>query len=236
MKNHRIFVEKYPEFQVEARSLLNELNENLQLSLHSLRLLNVYDLFGFTEDLLEKSRYSVFGEIVTDSVTDECDLSGVKYIAVEFLPGQFDQRAASAVECVKLIEPEADVRIKSSKLIILEPDTDDAVIEKIKHYYINAVESREKNLAQLSDTEQAPVIPVQILEGFTALQEEEFGPYCRKMGLAMNADDLREVVNYFKAEGRDPYETELRILDTYWSDHCRHTTFTTELENMRTRD
>ena len=195
MKNHRIFVEKYPEFQVEARSLLNELNENLQLSLHSLRLLNVYDLFGFTEDLLEKSRYSVFGEIVTDSVTDECDLSGVKYIAVEFLPGQFDQRAASAVECVKLIEPEADVRIKSSKLIILEPDTDDAVIEKIKHYYINAVESREKNLAQLSDTEQAPVIPVQILEGFTALQEEEFGPYCRKMGLAMNADDLREVVN-----------------------------------------
>ena len=236
MKNHRIFVEKYPEFQVEARSLLNELNENLQLSLHSLRLLNVYDLFGFTEDLLEKSRYGVFGEIVTDSVTDECDLSGVKYIAVEFLPGQFDQRAASAVECVKLIEPEADVRIKSSKLIILEPDTDDAVIEKIKHYYINAVESREKNLAQLSDTEQAPVIPVQILEGFTALQEEEFGPYCRKMGLAMNADDLREVVNYFKAEGRDPYETELRILDTYWSDHCRHTTFTTELENIEVED
>ena len=95
MKNHRIFVEKYPEFQVEARSLLNELNENLQLSLHSLRLLNVYDLFGFTEDLLEKSRYGVFGEIVTDSVTDECDLSGVKYIAVEFLPGQFDQRGSS---------------------------------------------------------------------------------------------------------------------------------------------
>ena len=236
MKNYRIFVEKYPEFQVEARSLLNELNENLQLSLHSLRLLNVYDLFGFTEELLEKSRYGVFGEIVTDRVTDECDLSGVKYIAVEFLPGQFDQRAASAVECVKLIEPEADVRIKSSKLIILEPDTDDAVIEKIKHYYINAVESREKNLAQLSDTEQAPVIPVQILEGFTAMQEEEFGQYCRKMGLAMNADDLREVVNYFKVEGRDPYETELRILDTYWSDHCRHTTFTTELENIEVED
>ena len=236
MKNYRIFVEKYPEFQVEARSLLNELNENLQLSLHSLRLLNVYDLFGFTEDLLEKSRYGVFGEIVTDRVTDECDLSDVKYIAVEFLPGQFDQRAASAVECVKLIEPEADVRIKSSKLIILEPDTDDAVIEKIKHYYINAVESREKNLAQLSDTEQAPVIPVQILEGFTAMQEEEFGQYCRKMGLAMNADDLREVVNYFKVEGRDPYETELRILDTYWSDHCRHTTFTTELENIEVED
>ena len=97
MNNYRIYVEKYPEFQVEARSLLHELNENLQLSLSSLRFLNVYDLFGFSEDLLEKSRYSVFGEIVTDSVTDECDLTDAKFIAVEFLPGQFDQRAASAL-------------------------------------------------------------------------------------------------------------------------------------------
>lgn len=232
MKNYRVFVEKYPEFQVEAHSLLNELNENLQLSLRSLRLLNVYDLFGFSPELLEKSRYSVFGEIVTDKVTDECDLSGVKYIAVEYLPGQFDQRAASAVECVKLIDPEADVRIKSSKLIILDPDTDETVLDRIRHYYINAVESRQKDLSQLNDTEQAQVVPVKVLEGLTALKEEELAPYCREMGLAMNADDLREVVRYFKAEGRDPYETELRILDTYWSDHCRHTTFTTELEEI----
>ena len=98
MSNYRIFVEKYPEFQVEARSLLSELNENLQLDLASLRLLNVYDLFGFSQELLEKSRYSVFGEIVTDSVTDECDLSGAKYIAVEYLPGQFDQRAAKRLD------------------------------------------------------------------------------------------------------------------------------------------
>ena len=105
MNNYRIYVEKYPEFQVEARSLLSELNENLQLDLGTLRFLNVYDLFGFSEELLEKSRYSVFGEIVTDSVTDECDLSGTKYIAVEYLPGQFDQRAASAVDCVRLIDP-----------------------------------------------------------------------------------------------------------------------------------
>ncbi len=236
MKNYRIFVEKYPEFQVEAKSLLNELNENLQLSLKSLRLLNVYDLFGFSPELVEKSRYGVFGEIVTDRVSDDCDLSGVKYIAVEYLPGQFDQRAASAVECVKLIEPDADVRIKSSKLIILDPDTEDSTIEKIKHYYINSVESRQKDLSQLSDTEQAPVVPVQVLEGFTAMQEADFGQYCRKMGLAMNADDLREVVNYFRKEGRDPYETELRILDTYWSDHCRHTTFTTELEEIGIED
>ncbi len=232
MKNYRIFVEKYPEFQVEARSLLSELNENLQLSLPSLRFLNVYDLFGFSEDLLEKSRYSVFGEIVTDSVTDECDLGGTKYIAVEFLPGQFDQRAASAVDCVRLIDPSAKVSIKSSKLIILPGDTSDEVVEKIKKYYINAVESREKDLAKLTAMEQPEVVPVHVLEGLTALTEEELAPYCKKMGLAMNADDLREVVNYFKAEGRDPYETELRILDTYWSDHCRHTTFTTELEDI----
>ena len=230
--NYRIFVEKYPEFQVEAASLKAELNENLQLDLQSLRLLNVYDLFGFTPELLEKSRYSVFGEIVTDKVSDECDLTGTRYIAVEYLPGQFDQRAASAVDCVHLIDPKADVRIKSSKLIILSGDTDDATIAKIKHYYINAVESREKDLSKLTDAESAAVKPVPVLEGFTKMTDADLEPFCRKMGLAMNADDLREVVKYFTEEGRDPNETELRILDTYWSDHCRHTTFTTELEEI----
>ena len=232
MGNYRVFVEKYPEFQVEARSLMNELNENLQLSLESLRLLNVYDLFGFTPELLEKSRYGVFGEIMTDNVTDECDLSDCRYIAVEYLPGQFDQRAASAVDCVRLIDPQADVHIKSSRLLIFDKSVSDRDIDRIKHYYINAVESRQKDLSVLSDTEQAPVKPVKVLEGFTSMKEEEFGPYCRQMGLAMNSDDLREVVNYFGREGRDPYETELRILDTYWSDHCRHTTFTTELQDV----
>ena len=230
--NYRIFVEKYPEFQVEASSLRSELNENLQLDLQSLRLLNVYDLFGFTPELLEKSRYSVFGEIVTDKVSDECDLTGTKYIAVEYLPGQFDQRAASAVDCVHLIDPKADVRIKSSKLIILPEDVEDETIAKIKHYFINAVESREKDLSKLTDSEAAAVKPVPVLDGFTKMTEADLEPFCRKMGLAMNADDLREVVKYFTEEGRDPNETELRILDTYWSDHCRHTTFTTELEEI----
>ena len=232
MANYRIFVEKYPEFQVEAGSLKAELNENLQLDLQSLRLLNVYDLFGFTPELLEKSRYSVFGEIVTDNVSDECDLTGTKYIAVEYLPGQFDQRAASAVDCVHLIDPKADVHIKSSKLIVLSADVDEQTIAKIKHYYINAVESREKDLSKLTDTEHAAVKPVPVLEGFVNMKEEDLEPFCRKIGLAMNADDLREVVKYFTEEGRDPNETELRILDTYWSDHCRHTTFTTELEEI----
>ena len=236
MSNYRIFVEKHPEFQVEAKSLLGELNENLQLELKTLRLLNVYDLFGFTPDLLEKSRYSVFGEIVTDSVTDSIDLDGAKYIAVEYLPGQFDQRAASAVDCMHLIDPTARISIKSSKLLIVDSDASEETLEKIRHYYINPVESRAKDLSKLADTEHAAVKPVPVLEGFRNMSGDDLKAYCKKMGLAMNADDLAEVVKYFTEEGRDPNETELRILDTYWSDHCRHTTFTTELESIDVED
>ena len=232
MENYRIFVEKHPRFRVEADSLRRELNTNLNLDIRSLRLLNVYDLFGFSRELLEKSRYSVFGEVVTDSVTDSCDLAGRKYIAVEYLPGQFDQRAASAVDCVRLIDPSAQVRIRSSKLLLFDDAVSDEDLARIRHYYINAVESREKNLDVLTDMEQAEVKPVAVLEGFTKMTDAELEPCCKRYGLAMNADDLREVVKYFRAEGRDPYETELRILDTYWSDHCRHTTFTTELEGI----
>ena len=230
--NYRIFVEKLPRFRVEAESLRRELNTNLNLSLGEVRLLCVYDLFGFSEELLEKSRYTVFGEVVTDSVTDTFDLAGRKYIAVEYLPGQFDQRAASAVDCVRLIDPEARVDIRSSRLLVFDDKTTDGELAKIRHYYINAVESREKDLSVLSDMEQAEVKPVGALEGFREMADSELEPYCKTMGLAMNADDLREVVKYFRSEGRDPYETELRILDTYWSDHCRHTTFTTELEGI----
>ena len=236
MSDYRIFVEKHPEFQVEAKSLLGELNENLQLELKTLRLLNVYDLFGFTPELLEKSRYSVFGEIVTDSVTDSIDLDGAKYIAVEYLPGQFDQRAASAVDCVHLIDPTARISIKSSKLLIVDSDASEETLEKIRHYYINPVESRAKDLSKLADTEHAAVKPVPVLEGFRNMIGDDLKAYCKKMGLAMNADDLAEVVKYFTEEGRDPNETELRILDTYWSDHCRHTTFTTELESIDVED
>ncbi|WP_299221027.1 phosphoribosylformylglycinamidine synthase [uncultured Alistipes sp.] len=232
MKNYRIFVEKLPRFQVEAESLRRELNANLNLSIARLRLLCVYDLFGFSEELLERSRYGVFGEVVTDAVTDSCDLEGRKFLAVEFLPGQFDQRAASAVDCVRLIDPSADVRIRSSKLLVFDDGVTEEELSKIRRYCINAVESREKDLSQLSDMEQAEVLPVPVLEGFTAMEEADLEPCCKRMGLAMNADDLREVVKYFRAEGRDPYETELRILDTYWSDHCRHTTFTTELDGI----
>ena len=232
MKNRRIFVEKYPRFQVEAETLRRELNTNLGLNIESLRYINVYDLFGFSDELVEKSRYSVFGEVVTDSVTDECDMAGMPFLAVEFLPGQFDQRAASAVDCVHLIEPNAEVKIKSSHILVFDASVTPDVLARIEKYYINAVESRKKNLEVLSDAESAEIKPVPVLEGFRNMTEEELAPYCKANGLAMNADDLREVVNYFKAEGRDPMETELRILDTYWSDHCRHTTFTTEIEEI----
>ena len=232
MKNRRIFVEKYPRFQVEAETLRRELNTNLGLNIESLRYINVYDLFGFSDELVEKSRYSVFGEVVTDSVTDECDMAGMPFLAVEFLPGQFDQRAASAVDCVHLIEPNAEVKIKSSHILVFDASVTPDVLARIEKYYINAVESRKKNLEVLSDAESAEIKPVPVLVGFRNMREEELAPYCKANGLAMNADDLREVVNYFKAEGRDPMETELRILDTYWSDHCRHTTFTTEIEEI----
>ena len=236
MKNRRIFVEKYPQFQVEADTLRREFNTNLGLAIESLRYINVYDLFGFSDELVEKSRYSVFGEVVTDLVSDECDMEGCPHLAVEYLPGQFDQRAASAVDCVHLIEPNAEVKIKSSRLLIFDKGVTPEQMARIEKYYINAVESRKKNLDILSDMESAEVKPVPQLEGFRNMTEEELAPYCKANGLAMNADDLREVVRYFQAEGRDPMETELRILDTYWSDHCRHTTFTTEIEEITLDD
>ena len=230
-KPRRLFVEKREGFRVEASSLLGDFNENLSLSLGSLRLVNVYDLFGFTDNLVEKCRYTVFGETVTDLVTDTFPLTG-KYLAVEYLPGQFDQRASSAVDCVHLIDPEADVQIKSARLLVFDDAISDEDLERVARYFINPVESRRKDLSVLSLADKADVKPLEDLAGFTEMQEAQFGPFCQSHGLAMNTDDLREVVNYYRKEGRNPSETELRILDTYWSDHCRHTTFTSHLEEI----
>ena len=232
----RIFVEKNLGFRVEAESLRSELNENLGLAIRNLRCLNVYDLEGFSPELLEKCRYGIFGETVTDTVTDSFPLEGKKFLAVEYIPGQFDQRASSAVDCVHLIDPAADVKIRSSRLLVFDDDMPDSALAAVRHYYINAVESREKDLSKLSLSEQADVKPLAVLDGFTDMPESGFAAFCSEWGLAMNTDDLREVVNYFKKEGRNPTETELRILDTYWSDHCRHTTFTTVLEEITVDD
>ena len=232
----RIFVEKNDGFRVEAESLRSELNENLRLNIRELRLLNVYDLAGFSAELLERCRYTVFGETVTDTVTDDFPLEGRKYLAVEYIPGQFDQRASSAIDCVHLIDPEADVKIRSSRLLVFDDGITDADLASIRHYYINAVESRVKDLSKLSLSENADVKPLASLDGFTAMPEGNYENFCKEWGLAMNTDDLREVVKYFSAEKREPTETELRILDTYWSDHCRHTTFTTELTEITVDD
>ena len=230
--NRRLFVEKKDRFRVEAASLLSEFNENLSLELKSLRLINVYDLFGFSDSLVEACRYTVFGERVTDTVTDSLELSGKKYLAVEYIPGQFDQRASSAVDCVHLIDPGAQVEIKSSRLLIFQDNLPEETLSRIAHYFINPVESRPKDLSVLALGEKADVKPLEDLSGFTSMKEEDFPAFCREHGLAMNVDDLREVVKYFRKEGRDPSETELRILDTYWSDHCRHTTFTSQIEEI----
>jgi len=234
--DYRIYVEKKKEFQVEALSMQADLNLNLGLNIKKLRFINVYDLFGFDEELLEKSKYQVFGEIVTDNVYDRLNLEGKKYIAMEYLPGQFDQRASSAIDCCKLINPNADINIRSGKIIVLDDDNSDEDLERVKKYVINQVESREKDLTKLSDMEKAERKPVEILKDFIKMTDADLKPYCEKMGLAMNEDDLKCVVEYFKKEGRDPWETELRILDTYWSDHCRHTTFGTILDEITIDD
>jgi len=232
---YRIYVEKKKLFAVDGAAVLEDLTVVLGMkSVEGVRVINRYDVEGLPEENFKKAVPTVFSEPPVDEVFEELPAlsDDERMFAVEFLPGQFDQRAASAVDCVRLIDPSADVRIRSSKLLLFDADVSDAELAKVRRYYINAVESREKDLAVLSDMEQAEVRPVEVLEGFRAMEDADLQPYCKRHGLAMNADDLREVVRYFRGEGRDPYETELRILDTYWSDHCRHTTFTTELTGI----
>lgn len=235
-RNKRIFVEKTDSYRVEADSLRRELNENLGLKIKDLRLICVYDVFNADPALVEEAKYRVFGEPATDTVTEEFDLSGKKYLAVECLPGQFDQRASSAEDCVKLIDPASEVEIRSAKLMIFDDEVSDADLEKIAHYTINAVESRRKDMTVLCPPERAVATPVKTLEGFRKITLETAPQLIKSMGLAMNDADLMTVVEYFTKEGRDPKETELRILDTYWSDHCRHTTFMTELTDIEVED
>ncbi len=234
--NYRVFVEKKEGFRVEAVGLQDELNANLGLDIRCLRLINIYDLFGFSQELLDKCLYSVFGEIVTDRVSSEFDFEGCPYIAVEFLPGQFDQRASSAEDCVHLIDPKADITIKSGKILVFDKDFAEADIDKVKKYFVNPIESRIKDISVLERFAHPAAKRVSVIDNFTNLKEEDLAAYCEDKSLAMNTDDLREVVAYFRKEGRNPYETELKILDTYWSDHCRHTTFNTQLESIEVEE
>ena len=235
MNNYRIYVEKKMGFEVEAKSLLAEFKENLQLTnLQNVRLLNVYDLFNINSEDLAKAKDSIFAEPATDNVYDEFDLEGKKYFAVEYLPGQFDQRADSAVQCLSLISNNANVTVKSGKIIILEGNINSNEVFSIKNYFINPIESREKDLKSplALDVVDTPE-DVKFYEGFINLNEESIFAFRKELGLAMSEKDILFVQNYFKnEEKRDPSETEIRVLDTYWSDHCRHTTFETEIKKI----
>ena len=155
---------------------------------------------------------------------------------MEFLPGQFDQRASSAEDCVHLIDPKADITIKSGKILVFDKDFAEADIDKVKKYFVNPIESRIKDISVLERFAHPAAKRVSVIDNFTNLKEEDLAAYCEDKSLAMNTDDLREVVAYFRKEGRNPYETELKILDTYWSDHCRHTTFNTQLESIEVEE
>ena len=208
----RIFVEKKSMFNVEALSLKNDLNFNLGLDIKELRLLNVYDLFNFSKELLEKSRYKVFGEIQTDDVYDELDLTGKKYLAVEFLPGQFDQRASSAESCVRLIDASQNITIKSSKLLIFNDEVTLEDIAIIKNYYINKVESREKDLSVLVYNDKATPSAVKEISGFDKFSIEQLKDLISSMGLAMNLDDLNVFKNILNSKVEIHMKLKLEFL------------------------
>ncbi|MBR3559018.1 MAG: phosphoribosylformylglycinamidine synthase [Bacteroidales bacterium] len=235
MRDARIFVEKKTGFQVEAESLKNTLNQNFNLSIRNLRHLKVYDIFNIGEELLQKAEAVVFSEPVTDNVCHEFPLDGLKYFAVEFLPGQFDQRADSALQCLKLLDPKTEAVIKSANLYVIEGDLTDDQWLKVKKYCINEVEAREKDMSKLELTENPEIQEVPIYNGFREWTEEQLRDFHGKMGLAMSLEDLKFIQQYFaNDEKRDPSDTEIKLLDTYWSDHCRHTTFETAITDIQT--
>ena len=229
--NKRIFVSKKQGFQVEGNSILNEIRENLyETGLTGAELYNVYDVFNCDEEDVKLLKTKVLSEIVTDNVYDEIDLTGKTYVAIENLPGQYDQRADSAEQCLALLNSKDSVTIKSGRIIVFYGEVKD--LEKIKKYLINPVETREKDLSILENNEDVTVEPVPVLDGFRKLSREELENFVSINGLAMTADDLEHIQKYFIEEDRDPTETEIKVLDTYWSDHCRHTTFETFLKSV----
>ena len=233
--NYRIFVEKKSGFDLDAKRLENELRESLQLKgLEKVRLLNCYDVFGIDSEELAKAKKLIFSEVVTDRVTEELDSKGAKYFAVEFLPGQFDQRADSAMQCLNLIsDKNQNVVVTSGKVIILEGNISEEELNKVKNYYINPVEMREKTLEKLEIEEGELAQEVPVFEGFITYGAEELEKFRKELGLAMTFADIAFVQEYFRdTEKRDPTETEIKVLDTYWSDHCRHTTFETRIKNI----
>ena len=236
---YRIYVEKRPEYAVEARGILSEIRHLLRIkSVTGLRLLNRYDVEGISEELFSQCCGTVFSEPQLDFTYTAVPEGADAVFATEFLPGQFDQRAASAAECIQLISQGERPDVQSARVFLLYGAPSAEELAEIKKYVINPVEAREASLAEKATLKTDYAIPttVETLEGFTALDAAGLADFVKRYGLAMDEGDIAFCQSYFKSEHRDPTITEIRMIDTYWSDHCRHTTFGTILDDVQIED
>jgi len=240
MKNkiYRLYVEKKANYNVEGEKLLKDIVTNLGIqTLEGLRLVNRYDIMGISENQYGKSKNTIFSEPTIDRVYDE-DLNievGETMFAVEYLPGQYDQRADSAAQCIQILTQKDKPIVKTAKVIILKGKITESDISIIKDYCINAVDSRETDLEKCTDLNQIFDEPEQvaIIESFTQMSDLDLKGFLNDNGLAMSFEDLKYCREYFsETEKRDPTITEIKVIDTYWSDHCRHTTFNTVIEDV----
>ena len=234
----RIYVQKKPGFDVEAKGILEDLKENLQIKgLEKVVILNRYDVSGVDEESYNKAKTTVFSEPQVDDYFDETYTfdQNDKVFAVEFLPGQFDQRANSLEECLQIISGQERPICKSAKVYILKGNVSDEELKTIKNYLINSVDAREASLEKPETLEDKLVEPedVQVVDGFIHMTDDDTEKFYEKYGFAMDIADLKFCQEYFRdTEKRDPTMTEMKMIDTYWSDHCRHTTFLTRLEEI----
>ena len=231
---YRVYVEKRPGLTAEADALLGDIRTLLRIeSIRELHLLNRYDVENITPELFDYSVKTILSEPQLDLVTEELPQDGIVF-AVEYLPGQFDQRADSAAQCIQILSQGERPLVKSARVYQLIGDLSAEEVAAIKKYLINPVESREASLEPFETLAMTYEIPesVATLDGFRDLDEAGLNGMVAEYGLAMDVDDLRFTRDYFREEGRDPTMTELRVIDTYWSDHCRHTTFLTTIDGV----
>ena len=238
MSVFRIYVEKKPEFAVEAQSLLSDIRTALRLDITSIRVINRYDADKITKEDFQLSVSTVFSEPAVDVTYDTLPrLANTERIfAVEYLPGQFDQRADSCEQCIQILTQKDRCRVQNARVYIIAGNLTDQEFDRLKAYIINPVESREASLNLVSSLDSNYEIPttVETLKGFCELSEAGLADFIKQYGLAMDLDDIKFCQAYFKdTERRDPTITEIRMIDTYWSDHCRHTTFSTNIQDVQ---
>ena len=232
---YRVFVEKKKELASEAKALLSDARTLLGITaLTDVRVINRYDAENITEELFEYAKKTVFSEPQLDTVCDQPSLEGATVFAVEFLPGQFDQRADSAAQCIQIISTGDRPLVRTAKVYALYGDLSEQDIVEIKKYVINPVEAREATLDKPETLHMEYDIPttVKTLTGFIELDREGLDKFVEEYSLAMDGDDIAFCQAYFRSEKRDPTITEIRMIDTYWSDHCRHTTFLTTIDDV----